>query len=366
MAKKTPKLLAKLRLTELSLVDVPANPGAHVAIFKRHESNAGDIIKYVGSLVKAANKEGSKTFQEILDEEEERRQQWKASEALYPMCSALESSLRSIVSDASVKDKPKKIQESVGQFLTAVKERLPDVEEELEKALKDPALAGLLTQATKETPMPDITKTVAELEAQVTELTKKLDEANAAGEVSKGDKTKLETEIADLKKKLEEAEKKVDVAKGDESLTIDGETIKKSEVGDNVFKAMKAQQTQIEKSRKETELVTLEKKADSEFGSLPGDAKTKAAALYALSKMDETERKTIEEMLKGGNKALADLMKSKGVTPSGNGDDPESQLEALVTKRAEEKKISKAAAYDEVISSGPGVELYNRLHHPAA
>lgn len=46
-------LLTKLELEELSLVDVPANPGAMVSLFKRHSEEEEDMTKEIETVAKA-------------------------------------------------------------------------------------------------------------------------------------------------------------------------------------------------------------------------------------------------------------------------------------------------------------------------
>lgn len=169
----------------------------------------------------------------------------------------------------------------------------------------------------KESPMSEDIKKVAELEAQLAAVTKRAEEAEA--------------EVA---KKVEAIEKKM----ADELAKRDAE---------------------IAKERDSRELVELTKRAEADYGFVPGEPIAKAKLLKAASTWSEDDRKFLETTLKAANAAFKQVLAEKGVAGAGNGeDDPVAKFDAAVAKYQAENKVSKAVAMDAVSKSAEGQRLY--------
>lgn len=107
------------------------------------------------------------------------------------------------------------------------------------------------------------------------------------------------------------------------------------------------------------ELAVLEKRAETEFGTLPGTAADKAASLKALEAMPEAARKTLETMLAAGNTAMKASFRPRGVdgtAPAGNGADGELTTKAHAIAAAE--NLTFAKAFDLACTRNP--DLYSR------
>jgi hypothetical protein len=152
-----------------------------------------------------------------------------------------------------------------------------------------------------------------------------------------------------------EVKKQAELAKSDETFEFDGKTIRKSIAGEDNFAVMKS----LAESK---ELNDFAKKAEgADYNKLPGEPMAKAKALRSLSKMDKDAREAIEAMLKSGNtalgKAFAEIGKNGGSAPGG----PEDQLDSLAKAMATEKTIPFAEAYNKVLESDKGKELWKSI-----
>lgn len=310
---------------------------------------------------KAYGEAGAKTFQELIDEAEERRRQYEVSDFLWPLFCALQESIQSIIadSDLSSTDRLSMIKESVQGFYTKVENEVPDVEAEIEKLLRcftasaeilDAGIAG----GTKETEDMDLQKQIDELKTTVAKLT--------------ADVTALTTENASLKTENGDLKKRATALETDEVIKVGSVEIKKSVVGEATFTAMKAQQEQITKQADDLALVDFTKKATAEVGNLPGTDEEKGKVYKAISGIaDEAVRKSVTEMLKAGSAAIAEVTKSKGKSggdPANDTDDPDEKLEALAKKYASENKVSFAKAYEAVLESDEGRRIYAEKKTP--
>lgn len=177
----------------------------------------------------------------------------------------------------------------------------------------------------------------------------------------------LEKQIADLTKRAEAAEAEVqklkdaEIAKNDEVITVGGKEIRKSKMDPEAFAVIKAQADDLAKRDDEIELGKFQKRAEDEFGNLPGEPVAKAKALRAVSKLDEETRKTIETMLKSGNETVGKGMKEIG----GNGGDPkdgltkaETQIDAKAKEIAKRDSVTYEAAYTKALDENP--DLYKQ------
>ncbi len=280
-----------LKLDELSAVDRPAQPGALATIMKRaDERDSVDLIllaKYV------MDTDGAHSFAEVVAENE-------FSQKIWPFTDALSQSIRSIVGDKRLigDEREAKINESVASFLQRVREISPEVAKQLE---------GLVNK--KDGPMP---KSIQELETELATTTSKLAVATeqvttltARAEKAEGELATAQTELTAAKAeggdlatiKAELATAKADLAKAtDETISVGGAEVRKSEIGENQFKVMKA-------LADERDLAKLEKRATGDYGHVVGTSAEKAKVLKVIDGIaDENTRKAATAILTSAEK----------------------------------------------------------------
>lgn len=214
-------------------------------------------------------------------------------------------------------------------------------------------------------PMADDVKKVADLEIQVTALTKRATDAEAkvtdleksvtAKDAEIGAlKTSLTGDVAKLTDQIDDLKKAKTAAETDETIKVGETEIRKSIVGDSVFAAMKAQQAETLKERDARELGEFEKKAEREYPSLPGEPVEKAKVVRAVSMMDEATQKTLNSMLKAGNAALKAGFSEIGQAGQGLGvsaDSPQAKMDTMANEFAKANSVSTAAAHVELSKS---------------
>lgn len=235
--------------------------------------------------------------------------------------------------------------------------------------------------------MPDHDEvTVEGLQKQITELTDKLtksEESRATYEflskmdgkeriwfdsLSDADKEKArkaspEDRQAMMTKALE----------GDEVVKLDGVEIRKSVVGDAqfaLFKQTSDRMASLEKSaaadREALAKATFEKRAEDEYGHLPGDKVAKGALLKAVDALPEEVRSTLDTMLKAGEKAIVSAFNSIGTRG-----DLAKKAAGDFTKRVDEiasrDKVSKTIAMQKARKEYPEeFKVYQDLENGAA
>lgn len=179
---------------------------------------------------------------------------------------------------------------------------------------------------------PDLKKTV-ELQGQLDEALSKLDEMTDALEKVMADSEAAKAELAiakamsdeekDYCKDMKAEERSAFMAKpaderkkamqkkadADETVVVEGETIRKSAVGDAVFSVMKKQAERIAKSEKDIaeererrEMSELRKRADDQYSHVPGTTEERAKVLAAIAKMDEPVQKSLTAILESCEK----------------------------------------------------------------
>ncbi len=308
----------KLALGELSSVDNPAQVGARATILKRMDDPtpsapslvAVAVAKYISS------DDGAHTFDEVLREN-------KFSEAIWPMTSALQQAITSIVGDRALStgDRETKITASVDEFLSAVRDIDPQVEKKL---------AELISK--KDDPMnwEEIAKAaqaeVATLKTEVETLKAAKDkaEADAKAAVEENDKTKKAlTEATDAVIKVGETE------------------VRKSVVGDAQFSVVKALQDQAQTA-------TLEKRASDEFSHVAGTATEKALVLKAAEAMPEDTKKAFDAIMVSAEAMAAGAFKTfggrGGLDQSGDVEKAVATFKGKVSEIAKRDGISEMAA----------------------
>ncbi len=139
---------------------------------------------------------------------------------------------------------------------------------------------------------------------------------------------------------------------------------------DELAKAQAATAEQLAKAQAAETQQRLEKRAAAEI-PLVGESVAVRVELLKMADAvaDEALRGKVGEALKGANAAFAMLGKSIGSSEGGLGPtdkSPDAQLKALARKRADEKGIPFAKAYDDVLQTAEGAALYNQLATPRA
>jgi hypothetical protein len=216
--------LSGVQLNEISLVGAGDNPEAHVLLLKIKADDGKNAVTsfskaYKGGKQDAALKKwfdgagailkDAMTFQQIIDNQEIKSKVWT-------LVYTLEDSISSIMNDSDVTDKASMIQQSVDEFKAAI------------------------------TP---IAKGGVEMPA---ELKKQLEATEAKVLKLEGEKTALETEVASLKAAPKVGEKCPTCGA---TSTKKSDDIDKSQLSEAVLKRLDAQDAEIEKNRKENEVL---------------------------------------------------------------------------------------------------------------
>lgn len=142
-----------------------------------------------------------------------------------------------------------------------------------------------------------MSKTIEQLEAENTALKARLEDAQKAASDAKADRDAMDEECKTAKADLATA--KAELAKAnDETITVGGQELRKSEVGDANFAVAKA-------LRDERDLAKFEKRADAEFGHVPGTTAEKAELLKAIEAMPDEAKKAAEAILTAHEKMVA-------------------------------------------------------------
>ena len=158
----------------------------------------------------------------------------------------------------------------------------------------------------------------------------------------------------------EEKKKQMDgVKKSDETLTVGGETISKSAVGDAqfaVFKRLAAAEERIAKAEEAAEMARLEKRAADEFKHLPGTPAAIAKMLKAVGSMSADVAKSLEAVMKAADANAEGAFKKNGALGGKVDDTADAQIEKFATDIMARDKIGKTAAIAKAWEEHP--ELY--------
>jgi len=390
MAKR--RVMKEFSISEISAVDRPAQKGAKMTIMKRDASGVVEAVDYsksdlFGDIVQkcydyvSSYDVSPRTFTEIAAENEKRRRYWEAQEEIWPFIDALSSSLRSIVGAASLSASAKEqmIRTDVESFFEAVKDKLPEIEEELTKFFADPECFGVPTaghnpgdhvsKTEKETDMTDNEKAVAELEKKLADVTGQLAKANLMNSLSDAERSyvkRLSGDEADRFIKMGTVERSAlmkAAESNDEVVKVDGQSIRKSEVGEIAFGIIKKGQEDLVVSKKAAEIAAFTKRAEEELPNLPGEAVAKGEVLRAIETLDENVKKTLTAMLVGGNAAVGNNLDEVGKVDSTgkplkgeHTTKAEAKLDVKAKEMAKAEKITYSQAYAKVMQTEP--ELY--------
>jgi hypothetical protein len=157
----------------------------------------------------------------------------------------------------------------------------------------------------------------------------------------------------------------------DESFEMEGQTIKKSEVGEGVFAVLKAQQTRLEKAEADAKAEKdarlkkeLEDEAEKMFPHLEGTPAEKGEMLKGIRALPKDQQEKQIKMLKAADAAMEKSFKELGQGGTGDENTPTEKLNKLAKTRAEEKGITVAKAYAQVLETEEGAALYAETVKP--
>lgn len=300
-------LLTDMQILEISLVDEPANPQAHVEIFKRKET---DMPNY-------------------------------SAENPVPM-PILAGAVVAALNDLSAQI----VEKALAAGFAA-----------------DPSAAARAASLLQETVMDGdaVTKALADAEAKVEQLAKAL--ADKDGEIAKsaGRVTELEAVLKSKDEEIAKAKKKAEADANENGEEDDEEKVMKS-LPESIRKRLedaKAAETELQKMREKAELDTAIAKAK---GMGVAEPEKVGAMLLRVAKGKTTaeDAQLLEGILKGAAAvgATAMLFKSIGTAAVGEiNDDPEAFLKAKAEEIQKAKGCSYAAAYDQALIENP--QAYN-------
>lgn len=388
MARTTPargRILHSLKLDAIAAVTRPCQEHATMAIIKRAPGEDGGEPFAQLAKMDLSTAHG---FAEILAADEARRQAWQADEVLWPLFDALRQSLSSIAGDDKL-DPPTKltrVQESVTQFIGALKDKWPDVAEAVDSIAKASPngdrmaafiKAGCAGDHGKETTMATDADKIAGLEKSLGTAT-----ADLATALAKIETLEKAAKMPDPDAMMEDAEGKPTKkgreflakhapATGDEVLKVGDQTISKAAVGDAQFAFFKLQNDRMEKAEREARITKLEKRASDEFGGLPGTDLEKAMLLDHLASAPEDVRKAAEAILTAAQKNIGKAFEriGKGADAGGGGPGEDAikkgrtDFAAKVEDIASRDKIDKAEAMSKARREFP--DLYKAAYPPA-
>jgi hypothetical protein len=300
--------LVNIELSEVSLVDSPANPGANILLYKRAEIEK-KIVERDGEYC-VTSADGSKTLGCHKTMREAKAQ-----------LAAVESNKHDPLSKEEI-ERVLKIAKELGLLTTEKKEKT--MAEEFKKESLTPEAKAFVE---------DLEKRLADSEAKVVETEAKVQELSV---VAKKDEPEdiWKGVHPDVKKQFEEMKTR----------TEESERIAKTE-------------------RDAREFSEFSKRAETELSHLPGELKTKATILKAVSqKLSKEESEEAIKILKAAN----ELVKTGQVfeeigTSGGSGSDAGTwaKIEAMA-KDLVSKGLAKTQqiAIDKVMTTNP--ELYNQ------
>lgn len=349
----TPHRLKRLTVSEISLVDAPANQGAMHLLFKRKgtpmpkELSALDRMLVKLGLAKRGPADDKTpdpdTYADV------------ASAAIDKATDALNKSIGTILADEKITDKPAEIAKQIAAMRGHVGD---EVATQIEKAMRDVAVVSLEKSGDPNMP------TMDELAVQIAALTKRADTAEFELAKSKLS-AEVQTYITDSGLAGEDLTKFVKASAADQAQTMkDKPAKKKPDPAADVDPEMKKRDETISELKKsvakfeaEAELQAMRKRA-AEVG-LP---EAQADIILKASKGDQEAFGKVLELMKAATaqaktSSLFDEFGSSRVAKEGS-------AAAEVAAKAEElrksdPKMSPMVARSQVIKNNP--DLYRRV-----
>jgi hypothetical protein len=204
----------------------------------------------------------------------------------------------------------------------------------------------------------ELSKKLENLQSQVTDLTKKAEDAEAA-------KTAAEAAVEALTKSAEDAG--LDVTDGKivkradpEYVEIDGERVEKALVPAPLLKALEKQAAEIAKMQAKAEEVELAKRGEAELPNLAGTALAKGRLLAAVAADAE-----LVKALKAADAVMAQNYVEKGHGDLHDEASPAYKLDQLAKAHAAAQNVSFEMAFADVTKSGVGAELLGQMRNQA-
>lgn len=243
--------------------------------------------------------------------------------------------------------------------------------------------------------------TVGKLQKALDEVNKKLADTTAINEAmtKQLDDIKVEKELLEKKSKMSDKEKEymddmddedekkkfleatekqradmIEKARsGDEEITVNGNVVRKSNVGDAVFEAMKSQQEQLDKQKDDIEKANkerIEKEIDAvvktKYQHVAGTDAERAVALKAIRDLPEDAQKALTAIMDANEKLAKAAFEQLGVhssyTPTEQNEikKARSDFETKVKEEIEKSNCTKATAMQRVAAANPELaEKYN-------
>jgi len=355
--KTNPQTATGLEITKLSTVKNPAHAPALAAIIKSAALSCDDenVIK--------------QTFLEAMGEIQLEEQTDQLMNGIWDSIWALRKSIRNTMDEAAVANKKEVITNNIADFATSLSGIIAatTVIKSGGLDMKKEEIAAMLKEAVE--PL-NAKLVIAETLAKMNDVTKAhyntLDEDGKLAFITKSAEEQA-TDVAAVTAAAEALKKSK--AAGEESIVLHGEKIVKSVVGAGVFTILKAQQLEIDSSKKEAKIEKearqigeFTKMAEGLYPNLPGDAKIKGHVMKAISDMsDKTIQDALTTMLKSGNEGIevAKAFDEVGhnFAPAGESS-PMAKLNKMAEDKAATDSITFANAYDEVLKTSEGADLY--------
>lgn len=246
----------------VSAVKDPAHEGAKSLVLKTREKTpmvTGEQVLKSAFTAALADRKLTDQVYALFDDS------WVLRDALY-------KSAKDIAADESVADKEGALAEAINEYLEAIKKVADEITGRDEK---------------------EVLKTLVMTPEQA-EYYNTLDETNKTAFASMDDTAR---------------DALVSVAKTrDESITVEGETIMKSKVGEAVFKHMKSMQEKIEKSAEAEKVAKAKQIVEETLKNLPGEETEKTAVVLAIQSLPEKEANAVMKMLTSGDNLFADRL----------------------------------------------------------
>ncbi len=390
--KKKRKIMRKLSIGEISMVDRAAQQPATMRIMKRDESDDDVVsinpelndkfIKFMGDMILTTAEDGHQHTVNAKDFD-------FVNNMRLGFSSGGSTSYNGGTSDTNhshpwimTPEGEILIGEENGHIHTPAEISKADkklIDELIEEITKSAVEDGTKRVDKKETDMPD-TKTAAEIQKAADEKLAKVqaeldvaNKVNALGIITKAhyDKLSDEDKTVFLAKSTDEQNAEIDAIKKaaeDKNPVVytaaDGSEFRKND--DPRLVAMAKRDDKREKEmvelRKTNEDIVLRKRAEDELSNLPGSVGSHMALLKAADGItDEGERNEAHAALKAKNTSMAGAFENTGETVvlKAAAGSPEAELEELTKAYMKDhKETSFAKAQNEVLETDKGKELY--------
>ena len=307
----------------------------------------------------AIKKEAAKGFLEQLDATETEEKVYEALTNAWDISAALRQSFESILKDDSIKDKQTEMKKQLNPLVKAYTDLIEGIDPTFKKedeTMSKEALEKLQKKFDDQQEVLTKTQFIAGLNDAEKVHYNGLDDAGKEA-FAKMDADARATAVQ------EAIDKK---AADEETFEMDGNVVKKSEVGPGVFAIMKAQQvrlTNAETVAKEEREKRIKKEFEDEAQTLiphlPGTAEEKGIMLKGIRDLPKEQQDAQIKILKSSDEAMAKSMKEEG--QGGGADEGNSateKLNKLAREKADKENTTFEKAYTAVLDTKEGSDLY--------